>query len=104
MKTIEYNYEEKSKGNLYRGKPRGLYDPSATEVFMTKLGQEIYKYTDDNQHKTLMTDEDWNNHCTAADKCVRFGTLWGPKSLDAFSTEEQGIIKVFLDKRHDNKK
>ena len=103
MKTIEYNYEDKSKDNLYRGKPRGLYDPSPTEVFMTKLGQEIYKYTDDNQHKTLMTDEDWNNHCTTADKCVRFGTLWGPRSLDAFSTEEQDVLKLFLDRRHDKK-
>ena len=29
--------------NLYRGKERGLYDPSNIEVFFTKLGQEIYK-------------------------------------------------------------
>ena len=97
MKTIEI-----SNDKLYKGKPRGYYDPSPQEVFFTKLGQEIFKYTDDNQHKTLMTDEDWNNHCTAADKCVRFGTLWGPKSLDAFTKEEQEILKRFLDKRDES--
>ena len=67
MKTSEV-YNEK----LHRGKPRGYYDPSPMEVFFTKVGQAIFKYTDDNQHKTQMTDEDWITHCDAANKCVRF--------------------------------
>ena len=113
MKTNEQDIEDRLIENLqfedvklktHRGKQRGYYDPNPVEVFFTRIGQAIYQFTDDNQHKTLMTDEDWNNHCTAADKCVRFGTLWGPKSVDAFSTEEQGILKIFLDKRHDSKK
>ena len=51
-----------------------------------------------------MTDEDWNTYCTAADKCVRFGTVWGPKSIDAFSKDEQKVLKLFLDKREKNGK
>mgnify|MGYP003138870929 CR=1 FL=1 len=49
MKTSEvYN------DRLHRGKPRGYYDPSPMEVFFTKVGQAIFKFTDDNQHKTQM--------------------------------------------------
>ena len=90
--------------DLYKGKPRGYYDPSPEEIFMTELGQEIFKFTDEHQHKSQMTDEDWNTYCTAADKCVRFGTVWGPKSLDAFSKDEQKVLKLFLDKREKNGK
>jgi hypothetical protein len=46
-----------------------------------------------------MTDEDWNTYCDAANKCVRFGTLWGPKKMKDFKREELLIIKLFLDKR-----
>ena len=102
MKTIEQN--EVSNRQLYKGKPRGYYDPSPQEVFFTELGQEIFKYADNNQHKTQMSDEDWNTYCTTADKCVRFGTLWGPKTLDAFKKEEQEVLKLFLEKRHERKK
>jgi|TARA_B100000073_G_C23663969_1_gene545813 hypothetical protein len=94
MKTSEV-YNEK----LHRGKPRGYYDPSPMEVFFTKVGQAIFKYTDDNQHKTQMTDEDWITHCDAANKCVRFGTLYGPKSIDDFKPEELKIVKRFIGQR-----
>ena len=81
MKTIN------DTSKLYKGRPRGYYDPTPTEVFFTELGQEIFKYTDNNQHKTQMTDEDWITHCDAANKCVRFGTLYGPKSVNDFKPE-----------------
>jgi len=91
MKTSEV-YNDK----LHRGKPRGYYDPSPIEVFFTKVGQAIFKFTDDNQHKTQMTDEDWITHCDAANKCVRFGTLYGPKSIEDFKPEELEIVKRFV--------
>tara|TARA_R100000027_G_scaffold67196_2_gene64999 strand:+ start:470 stop:766 length:297 start_codon:yes stop_codon:yes gene_type:complete len=91
MKTSEV-YNDK----LHRGKPRGYYDPSPIEMFFTKVGQAIFKFTDDNQHKTQMTDEDWITHCDAANKCVRFGTLYGPKSIDDFKPEELEIVKRFV--------
>lgn len=84
---------------LYRGKPRGLYDPSATEVFFTKLGQEIYKVTDNKTHKSEMTDEDWILYCDTASKCVRFGTIWGPKEMTDFKPAELSVLQLFLDKR-----
>tara|TARA_B110001454_G_scaffold51952_1_gene50832 strand:+ start:483 stop:773 length:291 start_codon:yes stop_codon:yes gene_type:complete len=93
MKQIEYNQQ---------GKPRGLYDPSTTEVFMTKLGQEIFKVTDSKTHKTQMTDEDWILYCDTAGKCVRFGTLWGPKEMSDFKESEIEVIKLFLNKRRNN--
>jgi len=94
MKTSEvYN------DRLHRGKPRGYYDPSPMEVFFTKVGQAIFKFTDDNQHKTQMTDEDWISHCDAANKCVRFGTLYGPKTIDDFKPEELVIVKRFVGQR-----
>jgi len=85
--------------SLYKGKPRGYYDPTPVEVFFTRVGQSIYKFTDERQHKTLMTDEDWIAHCNAANKCVRFGTLYGPKSMSDFKPEELDIIKVFVGKK-----
>ena len=91
MKTSEV-YNDK----LHRGKPRGYYDPSPIEMFFTKVGQAIFKFTEDNQHKTQMTDEDWITHCDAANKCVRFGTLYGPKSIDDFKPEELEIVKRFV--------
>ena len=91
MKTSEV-YNDK----LHRGKPRGYYDPSPIEMFFTKVGQAIFKFTDDNQRKTQMTDEDWITHCDAANKCVRFGTLYGPKSIDDFKPEELEIVKRFV--------
>ncbi len=87
---------------LYRGRPRGYYDPTPQEVFFTELGQEIFRFTDEHQHKTQMTDEDWNTHCSTADKCVRYGTVWGPKTLDSFSEEEQKVLQMFLNKRKEN--
>ena len=64
MKTSEVilNVCEKNIKDTYRGKPRGYYDQSPVEIFFTRVGQEIFKYTDNNQHKTLMTDEDWITH------------------------------------------
>ena len=91
MKTSEV-YTDK----LHRGKPRGYYDPSPMDMFFTKVGQEIFKFTDDNQHKTMMSDEDWITHCDAANKCVRFGTLYGPKSVNDFKPEELEIVKKFV--------
>ena len=49
MKTIDIS---EINSNTYRGKPRGYYDPSPVEMFFTKIGQEIFKFTDNNQHKT----------------------------------------------------
>ena len=85
--------------NFYRGKPRGLYDPSTTEVFFTKLGQEIFEVTEDKVHKTQMTDEDWILYCDTASKCVRYGTVWGPKKMTDFKPAELNVLQLFLDKR-----
>ena len=87
---------------LYRGKKRGLYDPSEIEVFFTKLGQEIYKVTDSKTHKSQMTDEDWILYCDTASKCVRFGTVWGPKEMTDFKADELSVLQLFLDKREQN--
>ena len=87
---------------LYRGKKRGLYDPSNIEVFFTKLGQEIYKVTDNKTHKSQMTDEDWILYCDTASKCVRFGTVWGPKKMTDFKPEELDVLELFLNKREQN--
>ena len=92
----------KTSEALYRGKKRGLYDPSETEVFFTKLGQEIYKVTDSKTHKTQMTDEDWILYCDTASKCVRFGTVWGPKVMTDFKPAELSVLKIFLDKRENH--
>ena len=89
----------KTNEELYRGKPRGLYDPSNIEVFFTKLGQEIYKVTDNKTHKSQMTDEDWILYCDTASKCVRFGTIWGPKEMSDFKPEELSVLQLFLNKR-----
>ena len=85
--------------NLYRGKKRGYYDPTETEVFFTKLGQEIFKVTESKTHKTQMTDEDWILYCNTASKCVRFGTVWGPKEMKDFKKSELAVIQLFLNKR-----
>ena len=87
MKQTEYNQQ---------GKPRGYYDPSEKEMFFTKLGQEIFKVTESKTHKSQMTDEDWILYCDTAGKCVRFGTVWGPKSLNDFTTAEKGVLKKFI--------
>ena len=92
----------KGSEELYRGKPRGLYDPSNIEVFFTKLGQEIYKVTDNKTHKSQMTDEDWILYCNTASKCVRFGTVWGPKEMSDFKKDELSVLQLFLDKREQN--
>ena len=92
----------KTSEALYRGKKRGLYDPSEIEVFFTKLGQEIYKVTDSKTHKTQMTDEDWILYCDTASKCVRFGTVWGPKVMTDFKPAELSVLKIFLDKRENH--
>ena len=92
------------KNDLHRGKQRGYYDISSTELFMAELGREIMKHAENKCHKTQMTDEDWNTYCDAANKCVRFGTLWGPKKMKDFKREELLIIKLFLDKRKSNGK
>ena len=88
--------------NLYRGKQRGYYDPTPAEVFFTKLGQEIFKVTEDKVHKTQMTDENWILYCETANKCVRFGTVWGPKEMSDFNKAELNVIQLFLDKRKTN--
>ena len=85
--------------NLYRGKKRGYYDPTETEVFFTKLGQEIFKVTENKTHKTQMTDEDWILYCNTASKCVRFGTVWGPKKIKDFKKSELAVMQLFLNKR-----
>ena len=87
------------KNDLYRGKPRGYYDPTPAEMFFAELGREIYKETEDKIHKTQMTDDEWNLYCNTANKCVRVGTVWGPKRIDDFSKDEQRVMKLFLDRR-----
>ena len=108
MKTNEKEIEDRLVENLqfdevklktHRGKTRGYYDPNPVEVFFTRIGQAIYQFTDDNQHKTLMTDEDWITHCNTANKCVRFGTLYGPKLLEDFKSEELTVVRTFLGTR-----
>ena len=98
MKTSERTTTKRPR-RLYRGKLRGYYDPSPVEEFFTKVGQSIYEFTDNNQHKTLMTDEDWITHCNAANKCVRFGTLYGPKLIEDFKPEELVIVREFVEKK-----
>jgi hypothetical protein len=99
MKTSERTTTTKTPRRLYRGRPRGYYDPSPVEEFFTKVGQSIYEFTDNNQHKTLMTDEDWITHCNAANKCVRFGTLYGPKLIEDFKPEELIVVREFVEKK-----
>ena len=70
------------RNELYRGKPRGYYDPSPEEMFFVELGQEIFKETENKLHKTMMADEEWNLYCDTAIKCVRVGTVWGPKRIE----------------------
>ena len=93
MRQIELNQQ---------GKPRGIYDPSEQEMFFTKLGQEIFKVTDNKTHKTQMTDEDWILYCNTASKCVRFGTVWGPKEMKDFKPAELSVLQLFLNKREKN--
>ena len=90
------------KNDLHRGKPRGYYDPTPAEIFFAELGREIMKYTEDKCHKTQMTDEDWITHCNTASKCVRFGTVWGPKEMSDFKKDELSVLQLFLDKREQN--
>ena len=92
------------KNDLYRGKPRGYYDPSPAEMFFAELGREIFKETEDKIHKTQMTDEEWNLYCNTANKCVRVGTVWGPKRIDDFSKDEQRVMRLFLDRRPKDKR
>ena len=93
MRQIELNQQ---------GKPRGIYDPSEQEMFFTKLGQEIFKVTDNKTHKSQMTDEDWILYCNTASKCVRFGTVWGPKEMKDFKPAELNVLELFLNKREKN--
>ena len=39
------------RNDLYRGKPRGYYDPSPAEMFFAELGREIFKETEDKLFK-----------------------------------------------------
>ena len=87
------------RNEMYRGKPRGLYDPSTAEMFFAELGREIYKETEDKIHKKQMSSEEWNLYCNTANKCVRVGTVWGPKRIDDFSQDEQRVMRLFLDRR-----
>ena len=47
MKTNEVilNACESNIKNTYNDKPRGYYDPNPVEVFFTRVGQEIFKFT-----------------------------------------------------------
>ena len=51
-----------------------------------------------------MTDEEWNLYCNTANKCVRVGTVWGPKRIDDFSKDEQRVMRLFLDRRPESKR
>ena len=90
------------KGEMYRGKQRGYYDPSPAEMFFVELGREIFKETENKLHKTQMSSEDWILYCDTADKCVRFGTVWGPKEMKDFKESELEVIQLFLNKRENN--
>ena len=90
------------RNELYRGKPRGYYDPSPEEMFFVELGQEIFKETENKLHKTMMADEEWNLYCDTANKCVRVGTVWGPKRIEDFTNEERRVMKLIIDKREEN--
>ena len=47
-------------------------------------------------------DEDWILYCNTASKCVRFGTIWGPKEMTDFKQDELSVLQLFLDKREKN--
>ena len=51
-----------------------------------------------------MTSEEWNLYCNTASKCVRVGTVWGPKRIDDFTKDEQRVMKLFLDRRPEDKR
>ncbi len=91
------------RNEMYRGKPRGYYDPSEEEMFFVKLGQEIFKETENKIHKTQMSSERWNLLSNTASKCVRVGTVWGPKRIEDFSNEERRIMLEFIDRRENEK-
>ena len=48
MKTIDIS---EINSNTYWGKPWGIMTLVPVEMFFTKIGQEIFKFTDNNQHK-----------------------------------------------------
>ena len=52
----------------------------------------------------MMSDEEWNLYCDTANKCVRVGTVWGPKRIEDFTNEERRVMKLFLDRRDNNEK
>ena len=84
------------RNEMYRGKPRGYYDPSEEEMFFVKLGQEIFKETENKIHKTQMSSERWNLLSNTASKCVRVGTVWGPKRIEDFSNEALSGFTVLI--------
>ena len=63
---------------------------------------KIFKVTDNKTHKSQMTDEDWILYCDTASKCVRYGTVWGPKEMTDFKPAELSVLQLFLNKREKN--
>lgn len=95
----------------------GYYDMTEGELKLAEIGREIAEYAENNKTKSLRfsrklfekdrkgcaEDDVWNNMLSACDKLTRFGTVWGPKSIDVFTEKEKVIIQAQLkvrDKRN----
>jgi len=96
----------------------GYYDISEGELKLAEIGRELSAFAEDHKTKSLRfsrklfekdrkgcpEDDVWNNMMSASDKLTRFGTLWGPKTIDVFSEKEKVLIKAILrhrEKRHE---
>ena len=81
----------------------GYYDMTEGELKLAEIGREIAEYAENNKTKSLRfsrklfekdrkgcpEDDVWNNMLSACDKLTRFGTVWGPKSIDVFTEKEK---------------
>ena len=88
----------------------GYYDMTEGELKLAEIGREIAEYSENNKTKSLRfsrklfekdrkgcpEDDVWNNMLSACDKLTRFGTVWGPKSIDVFTEKEKVIIQAQL--------
>ena len=91
----------------------GYYDATEGELKLAEIGREISAYAENHKTNSLRfsrklfekdrkgcpEDDVWNTMLSAADKLSRFGTLWGPKTVDVFNAKERVIIQAQLKKR-----
>jgi len=88
----------------------GYYDMSEGERQLAEIGRELASYADNHKTKSLRCsrklfekdrkgcpeDDVWNNCLSASDKLTRFGTVWGPKTMDVFTAKEKVLIEAIL--------